>query len=87
MLSGGQKQKIALARALVNDTPIIILDEATSNVDEIGEKYINNLLETKLKDKIVIVITHKFDNLNNFNKIIEIIDNKVYIKYIKNVLC
>ena len=87
MLSGGQKQKIALARALVNDTPIIILDEATSNVDEIGEKYINNLLETKLKDKIVIVITHKFDNLNNFNKISEIIDNKVYIKYIKNVIC
>ena len=50
MLSGGQKQKIALARALVNDTPIIILDESTSNVDQIGEKYINNLLETKLKE-------------------------------------
>ena len=59
MLSGGQKQKIALARALVHDKPIIIFDEATSNTDVYSEHQINGLLHTRLKDKTVIVITHK----------------------------
>ena len=59
MLSGGQKQKIALARALVHDKPIIIFDEATSNTDAYSEQQINGLLDTRLKDKTVIVITHK----------------------------
>lgn len=59
MLSGGQKQKIALARALIHDKPIIIFDEATSNTDAYSEQQINALLHTGLRDKTVIVITHK----------------------------
>ena len=51
MLSGGQKQKVALARALVLDRPILILDEATSNADISSELQIHSLLRTRLKEK------------------------------------
>ncbi len=70
MLSGGQKQKIALARALVYDKPIIIFDEATSNTDAYSEKQINKLLNTKLKEKTVIVITHRKEILSKVDQIV-----------------
>lgn len=70
MLSGGQKQKIALARALIHDKPIIIFDEATSNTDAYSEQQINGLLNTKLKEKTVIVITHKKEILNKVDQIV-----------------
>ena len=70
MLSGGQKQKIALARALVHDKPIIIFDEATSNTDVYSEHQINGLLHTRLKDKTVIVITHKKEILSEVDQIV-----------------
>lgn len=74
MLSGGQKQKIALARALVHDKPIIIFDEATSNTDAYSEQQINSLLHTRLKDKTVIVITHKKEILSEVDQIIVLKD-------------
>ena len=70
MLSGGQKQKIALARALIHDKPIIIFDEATSNTDAYSEQQINKLMNTKLKEKTVIVITHKKEILNKVDQIV-----------------
>ena len=70
MLSGGQKQKIALARALIHDKPIIIFDEVTSNTDAYSEQQINKLLNTKLKEKTVIVITHKKEILNKVDQIV-----------------
>ena len=70
LLSGGQKQKIALARALVHDKPIIIFDEATSNTDAYSEQQINGLLDTRLKDKTVIVITHKKEILSKVDQIV-----------------
>ena len=70
MLSGGQKQKIALARALIHDKPIIIFDEATSNTDAYSEQQINKLLNTKLKEKTVIVITHKKEILSKVDQIV-----------------
>ena len=70
MLSGGQKQKIALARALIHDKPIVIFDEATSNTDAYSEQQINGLLNTKLKDKTVIVITHKKEILSKVGQIV-----------------
>ncbi len=70
MLSGGQKQKIALARALIHDKPIVIFDEATSNTDAYSEQQINGLLNTKLKEKTVIVITHKKEILSKVDQII-----------------
>lgn len=70
MLSGGQKQKIALARALIHDKPIVIFDEATSNTDAYSEQQINGLLNTKLIDKTVIVITHKKEILSKVDQIV-----------------
>lgn len=77
MLSGGQKQKIALARALIHDKPIIIFDEATSNTDVYSECQINSLLRTRLKDKTVIIITHKKDILKEMDQVILLKEGKV----------
>ena len=83
MLSGGQKQKIAVASALIHDKPIVIFDEATSNTDAYSEQQINGLLDTKLKEKTVIVITHKKEILNKVDQIVVlkegvVIDNGTY---------
>ena len=77
MLSGGQKQKIALARALVHNSPVIIFDEATSNTDVYSEHQINGLLHTKLKEKTVIIITHKQEILKEADQIIMLKDGAV----------
>lgn len=86
MLSGGQKQKIALVRALVHDKPIIIFDEVTSNTDSYSEYQINNLLHTRLKNKTVIIITHKREILSEVDRIIMLRDgivvkNEWYFEY------
>lgn len=77
MLSGGQKQKIALARALVHDKPIIIFDEVTSNADVYSEHQINGLLHTRLKEKTVIIITHKQEILQDVDQIVMLKDGAV----------
>lgn len=80
MLSGGQKQKIALARALLHDRPIIIFDEVTSNTDVYSERQINGLLHTRLKHKTVIVITHKKEMLSEVDQIVILKEGKVIDK-------
>lgn len=77
MLSGGQKQKIALARALVHNSPVIIFDEATSSADVYSEYQINSLLDSKLKEKTVIIITHKQKILSKVNRIVMLKDGTV----------
>ena len=77
MLSGGQKQKIALARALVHDKPIIIFDEVSSNTDVYSEHQINGLLHTRLKEKTVIIITHKQEILQDVDQIVMLKDGAV----------
>lgn len=70
MLSGGQKQKIALARALIHDRPIILFDEVTSNTDVYSERQMNGLLDTRLRDKTVVIITHRLEILKKVDQII-----------------
>ncbi|MDD3415190.1 MAG: ABC transporter ATP-binding protein [Lachnospiraceae bacterium] len=77
LLSGGQKQKIALARALLCESCIIIFDEATSNADTFSEKQINGLLHTKLMQKTVIIITHKREVLKDVENIVILKNGKV----------
>jgi len=77
MLSGGQKQKIALARALVHDKKILIFDEATSNVDVTSEKYFYKLLNTRLKEKTVIIVTHRLDILSYVDEVVTLKDGKI----------
>ena len=67
--STGQIQRIALARALLHDTPIYIFDEATSNIDVESEKVIMNVIRELAKKKTVIVISHRLMNIINANEI------------------
>lgn len=88
-LSGGQKQKIALARALVFESPIVIFDEATSNTDLYSELQINSLLRTRLKDKTVILVSHKKEILSLVDQIVfageqEVLQGKYQELYAKS---
>ncbi len=74
MLSGGQKQRIVLARALLKQSPILILDETLSAVDNQTEQRVLQRLEPVLKTKTVIVITHRLFANWHFDKII-VLDN------------
>lgn len=68
-LSGGQRQKIAMARAFARKSKILILDEATANYDVQSEAYVNQILTTDFIDSTVIVISHKPDILSKVDKI------------------
>ena len=65
-LSGGQKQKVAIARALAKETPIIVADEPTGNLDKEAAKEIFKLLSDIAKDKLVIVVTHNFEQVSKY---------------------
>ncbi|MCH4891031.1 ABC transporter ATP-binding protein [Acidaminobacter sp. JC074] len=73
-LSGGEKQRIALARAILKDAPIVIFDEATSAADPENEDKIQEALNKLIKDKTVIVIAHRLSSITEANKIV-IIDS------------
>lgn len=65
-LSGGQKQRVAIARALAKDTPIIIADEPTGNLDSKSAKEIIKLLSEISKDKLVIIVTHNYEQVEEY---------------------
>lgn len=65
-LSGGQKQRVAIARALARETPIIIADEPTGNLDSESSKGVIKLLSEIAKDKLVIIVTHNYEQVEPF---------------------
>ncbi|MFA6004931.1 MAG: ABC transporter ATP-binding protein [Patescibacteria group bacterium] len=79
-LSGGQKQRIQIARASYKNAPILILDEATSSLDSRSENEVQEGMRHLMKDKLVIIIAHRFSTIQNVDKVI-VIDNGQVVDY------
>lgn len=76
-LSGGQRQRISIARALLADPKIIILDEATSNLDTESESYIQKSLHELMKDRTTFVIAHRLSTIQKADQILVIEDGQI----------
>ena len=77
LLSGGERQRIALARIFFDNSKIVVLDEATSAMDNITEKQIMKNLDKYLSDKTFIMIAHRLNTVKNVDKIFVILDGKI----------
>ena len=67
-LSGGERQRISIARAFIKDAPVLILDEISASLDVDNEKKIQDSLNKLIKDKTVIIISHRLKSIENVNK-------------------
>jgi ATP-binding cassette, subfamily B, bacterial PglK len=76
-LSGGQKQRIAIARLIYKNSKVIILDEPTASLDQSSSSSIVKMLQEHKKDKLIIVISHSQEILNQCDKILIVKDNKI----------
>jgi ATP-binding cassette subfamily B protein len=86
-VSGGQKQRISIARALLKDSPILILDDSVSAVDTKTEKTILDNLKRERYGKTTILIAHRISTVENMDKIILIEDGSVIAVGTHNELC
>lgn len=73
-LSGGQRQRLALARALLKRAPILILDEATSAVDTVSERLIQEALERQRAERTTLIVAHRLATVRNADRIL-VLDN------------
>ena len=71
-LSGGERHRISIARAFLKDAPVLILDEISASLDVDNEKKIQDSLNKLIKDKTVIIISHRLKSIENVNKIVVI---------------
>lgn len=76
-LSGGEKQKLAAARALLKDAPIVILDEATSGFDVESDAYLHDVIVNQMAGKSVIMITHHYENLAGLDRVYRLEDGRI----------
>ena len=73
-LSGGEKQRISIARALLKDAPIVLLDEATASLDPENEVLIQSAISELVYDKTVIIVAHRLQSIMNADQIV-VLDN------------
>lgn len=76
-LSGGEKQRISIARAILKDAPIVLLDETTSSLDVDNEREINQALDKLMKKKTVVVIAHRLNTIINADQIIVLDEGEI----------
>jgi ATP-binding cassette, subfamily B, bacterial MsbA len=76
-LSGGEKQRICIARALLKDAPILILDEATSSLDTESEMLVQKALENLMKGRTTFVIAHRLSTIDYADRIVVIVDGRI----------
>lgn len=76
-LSGGEKQRIAIARAMLLKAPILILDEATSALDSVTERYIQDSLEKLMENRTTIVVAHRLSTLSKMDRILVFDEGKI----------
>lgn len=76
-LSGGQKQRVAIARAMLSRAPILILDEATSSLDSVSEKYIAQALIKLMENRTTIVIAHRLSTIQKMDRIVVLEDGEI----------
>ena len=76
-LSGGEKQRVAVARALLKDPPILILDEATSALDQLNEQKVQEALSRVMRNRTVLIIAHRLSTIRNADVIYVIKEGKV----------
>ena len=76
-LSGGERKKLAIARAILKNAPILIMDEAAADYDYESEQYLSKIISTQFQDKILIYITHNYSYLDEFDKIYQIREGKL----------
>ena len=76
-LSGGQKQRLSIARAILKESPIILLDEATSSLDADSEEIVQNAIANLTKNKTTLVIAHRLSTIHNADKIFVMKNGKI----------
>lgn len=76
-ISGGEKQRISIARAIIKNAPVIILDEATANVDPENEKQLQSAIEELTRHKTIIMIAHRLKTIRNADQILVLDNGKI----------
>jgi ATP-binding cassette subfamily B protein len=76
-LSGGEKQRVSIARAILKDAPIVLLDEATASVDPDNEKHIQEAINELVRDKTLIVIAHRLSTIKRADQILVVDSGRI----------
>ncbi len=76
-LSGGEKQRVSIARALLKDAPIVLLDEATASLDPENETQVQRAINALVADKTVVIIAHRLKTVRGADKILVLDDGRL----------